>query len=365
MPIKPAAPVEVIVRGKTLQRVFIPRSLTGGKRKTRFFQSKGKALEFCKALNIEVASKVNGLSAFSIQDRALLSRLVTQAGSIDELSKALDFYRAHNPKELRTVEQLCNECVDAKEKAGLSGKYLRSLSNTLRRFKELFATAQAQSITPAQISDWLNGGGWEAVTRYHYLTDIRTLFSHALKRKYVSFNPALDVDRPKVSRKPPGIFTPDQFLELFDAILKHDPEIIPSVALVTFNGLRPEAEAAKTEWLFIRNGHIDLPAEKTKNNQRRLVELTDTCKAWLGLGGKLPCSNWQERLREVRKHTKLTWPHDVLRHSFCSHAVPIYGIEKSALMADNSERVLKVHYLERVTAEVAKKFWSILPENSS
>lgn len=361
MPAKEVKPIRVINHGNVRYRIFVPRILTGGKRKPKFYKTESKALEISKALNLEVAAKFNGLSSYSLEDRVTISKAIQKAGSVETLMKAVDFYSLHNPKEFKTISQLCKVCVAGKKNAGLSNKYLSTFKNTLRRFEDVFKSRQAHEITAIEIEDWLNGGSWQPITRQQYLTDIRTLFSFALKHKYVSFNPASDVEWPKVSRKPPGIFTPEQFMELFDAVLKHDPDLIPVLSLVVFNGLRPDSEASKVEWLFIRGGYVDLPADKTKNNERRLVKLTDTATAWLSLKGQLPPVNWQERLRTVRRKTKLPWPHDVLRHSFCSYAVPIYGVEKSALMADNSEKVLREHYLVRVTKEDAEKFWNIRP----
>lgn len=361
MPRKQVKPVEVINHGKVRYRIFIPKALTGGRRKTLWFKSESTALEKAKRLNIDLATKFRGVTTMGVNDQVVLSRLLSQVGTLEELEKAVAFYKAHNPKETRKISPLCAECVEDKEKSGLSAKYLSSFQNTLRRFQESFATVDAQTITGVQINNWLNGGGWEAITRHGYLTDIRTLFSYALRRKYVAFNPALDVDLPKVTKKPPGIFTPAQCKELLTAVRKHDRKLVPFISLVLFGGFRP-SEARKLNWAEVRKEFVDLPAAKAKNNHRRLVKKTKTLSKWLRLGGDLPVMNLEKRLARVRKKTKLPWPHDVLRHSFCSYSVPIHGIPETARMADHSESVLKHNYLEVVHEKDAKTFWSLIPK---
>jgi integrase len=360
MPRKPVEPVETESHGQTRWRIFIPRSLTGGVRKTKWFTSRTKALESAKAMNLELAAKFNGLAQFDASDRAAISGLIARVGSVAELVRSVDFFLAHNPRESRTIRKLCDECLDEKAKNEQSKAYRNTLKNTLNRFCEAFGEREVKTLTAQEVGSWLNGGGWEAITREHYLTDIHTLFNFAIRNKYAAFNPALDVPWPKVTKKPPGIFTPDQCLELIDATLKHDPELMPWLALVLFGGFRPK-EARLVEWSGVSDEFIDLPAGATKNNDRRLVRKTDALKAWLSLGGDLPVRNLKRRLNRVRSKTGLPWPHDVLRHSFCSYAVPIWGTVETARMADHSETVLKDHYLARVTKEAAEKFWSIMP----
>lgn len=56
------------------------------------------------------------------------------------------------------------------------------------------------------------------------------------------------------------------------------------------------------------------------------------------------------------------WPHDVMRHSFCSYALPKYGATKTAEWAGHSEQILFQHYRERVKPEDVERFWNILPK---
>jgi hypothetical protein len=55
----------------------------------------------------------------------------------------------------------------------------------------------------------------------------------------------------------------------------------------------------------------------------------------------------------------IEWPHNCLRHSFCSHAVALHGFTWTSLQADHSERVLRDHYREVVTKFEADAYFAI------
>ena len=113
-----------------------------------------------------------------------------------------------------------------------------------------------------------------------YLTDVRTLFAFALKRKYIRDNPALAVDSPRVEEKPPGIVTPVQARAILDASIDHAPDILPVLVLTMFGGLR-RSEAEQLEWAEISDKFVEVKAHKAKTRQRRLIEISPQLRAWL------------------------------------------------------------------------------------
>ena len=138
-----------------------------------------------------------------------------------------------------------------------------------------------------------------------------------------------------------------------------DQALVPFLAVQLFGGLRP-VEARALTWAEVKAGHIEVTAAKSKTRARRLVTINDTLRAWLAAGGDLPAGNWQRRLARVRGG--MGWPHDCLRHSFVSYAVPVLGVSRTALEAGHSEAVLVRHYRELVTAEDAGRFWGLRPK---
>ena len=114
-----------------------------------------------------------------------------------------------------------------------------------------------------------------------------------------------------------------------------------------------------------------MQAKKTKTKMRRAVEMSDNCLAWLKLNEfSLPITNsahqWTAFLKDAKKalgHDK--WPHDCLRHSYCSYALRKYeSAGKVALNAGNNEGTLYKHYLKAVTKAEAEAFWNIFPEGT-
>jgi hypothetical protein len=57
----------------------------------------------------------------------------------------------------------------------------------------------------------------------------------------------------------------------------------------------------------------------------------------------------------------IVWKQNCIRHSFCSYAVAVKGLDWTAIRADHSTRMLRDCYLERVTKEDAEKYWAIRP----
>jgi hypothetical protein len=133
-------------------------------------------------------------------------------------------------------------------------------------------------------------------------------------------------------------------------------------ALVLFGGLRPKEALRAVD--HIHDEKIDLPADKTKNNKRRLIELKDvpTCWEWLKRYPNANPINLRKRRRAVLDKAGLKWSPDILRHSFVSYAVKTHGVAAANLLAEHSESIMRNHYRELVTQEDAEKFWRILPK---
>lgn len=366
-------PIEITIRGKRRWYVGIPRAISDGKQKRRFFARKPDAERFAADVEATRQEFRRGFDVLPIEKRAVVSHILRKVnGDVDELGRAVDFYLLHNPKRTLLVGQLVQEFLADRRRTGLSPKYLQPLESRMRRFALAFATRNADGIKPAEISEWIYSGPGEPATRWSMLKDLRTLFSFAVDSHACSFNIADSVERPKLSRKAPGIFTPDDAERFMRAVERWDRGLSAYVALILFGGLRPE-ESERCRWEYVKADVIDLPAGKTKNNKRRIIELRDlpTLRAWLDLRGDLPPVNLRKRMLRARAATAIKgdpgrvppvqWCHDILRHSFVSYAVPIHGIAMTGLMADHSEAVLKKHYRELVPRSAAEKFWQILP----
>ena len=66
-------------------------------------------------------------------------------------------------------------------------------------------------------------------------------------------------------------------------------------------------------------------------------------------------------MEQAADKARIVWTPNVLRHSFCSYAVAAKGFTWTSLQADHSERMLREHYREVVSAEDAQRYWEIRP----
>ena len=115
---------------------------------------------------------------------------------------------------------------------------------------------------------------------------------------------------------------------------------------------------------------VTLKGRQTKTRRKRFVDISDNCLQWLKLGAKLPKANqnhqWAALMVKVKAELGYDkWPHDALRHSFCSYYLAAHeNAAKTALQAGHTESILFKHYRKLVKKEQAEKFWNIFPEKT-
>lgn len=264
-----------------------------------------------------------------------------------------------------TVGELVNEFLRAKARAGRSDRYLRALKNSLSKFNMGRAHLPLHDVTVRDVEKWLERSQWSARTRRGYLSDVRVMFSFAVKRGYLSRNPAAAVEVPDVKEPPPRIHTPEQVKTVLEFARSYDADICRSLAVRYFCGLR-SAEIERLEESEIRQNHVEVTAAKSKTRRRRLVTIQPNLRQWLALGGKLPLRDVNNRMRwftaALRKAHGIEWPHNVTRHSFVSYHLAHFGsAARTALEAGHTEQMTFAHYRELVTPEAGAAFWSIVP----
>ena len=100
--------------------------------------------------------------------------------------------------------------------------------------------------------------------------------------------------------------------------------------------------------------------------------MSDNCIAWLNCHEKfqLPIVDakhkWEAFLVDAKKELGYDlWPHDCIRHSFCSYSLRMYeDFGKVAAQAGHTEKISLKHYLSMVSKAEAEAFWNIFPEET-
>jgi integrase len=286
------------------------------------------------------------------------------------LAEAVDFVEKHGDAFSTpdmTLGAVADEFLAAKATAGLRPRYLKTLRASIKRFQLGRGEKRIAKITPAEIQEYITANGWVPSTMRSYLVDVRTLFAFAKKRKYITDDVSLAVDLPRVEEAPPGIVTPDQTAAVLNASIDHSPDILASLALILFGGLR-RSEAEALEWKEISDKYVEVKGHKAKTRQRRLAPMSPQLKEWLDsareVGSTLPTINYADKLKLVLDKAKLRaeWTQNAMRHSFASYHFAKFNSEnETAQRMGNSPQMVFKHYRELVQPGDAEKFFAVLP----
>ena len=308
----------------------------------------------------------------------------------ESLLEAVRYYmkRTSVLRVKKTVPEIVEELVAAKEADHVSDVYIKDLNSRLGRFAERF-TEKISTVTAGEIGDFLrqlrgkDAEGNETIvllgkSRNNYRRAIGTLLNFAVARGYLCKGD-LAVEDLAMAREQNGeieIFRPEEMANLLEAA---DDALIPFLTIGAFAGLR-HAELQRLDWSEVRldDGFIEVKASKAKTASRRLVPIQDNLKRWLTplrkSGGAIcDYANMSKQLlwlaEAVDKKLKaadatagFVWKHNALRHSFISYRVAqTQNVAQVALEAGNSPRVVFSNYRELVRPADAVKWFAIVP----
>ena len=160
------------------------------------------------------------------------------------------------------------------------------------------------------------------------------------------------------------ILTPNEMTAFLTAV---DRDWLPFFAISAFTGLRSQ-EVGRLDWNEINSDRsiIDLPFEKSKNGNRKLEEIPANLLPILtpfarAEGPVMPRKKLAHAMVNGARDAGIVWKQNCLRHSFCSYAVALKGLDWTAMQADHSTQTLRKNYLEVVSKEEAAKYWATKP----
>ena len=348
-----------------------------GRGERKFFATKNEATGWAEAQRIKRANE--GLSAFTfsagsrIDATAAMALLAPYGISLRECAS---FYVRHAATATgdKTIQQVVGELLEVKKAAGKSTKYLKDLRIRLNIFARSFGSEKAINVSQSMVDDWIMALPHSGTTKNNYRRLLGVLFNFAIDRKYVLQVPISKQSRATVKRGKPGILTVEECSRLLSLC---DDDILPSIAIGMFAGLRPESEVWRLDWSRIDFAakHIDVEPLATKNSgdnaSVRFVEMPDNLIQWLLPHRKAKGPVWPmgsdayySRVEKARKTAGIeTWPHDALRHCFCSFHYAAYNDagKTMAQAGHTNPRTFFRHYRARVKPEDARRYWQIAP----
>lgn len=356
-------PRKVILHGNVRWRIYVPKDIRNGKDQAKFFESRGEAEDFARELANNRAHHHLGWFRLSPDDQARVMNVLQRVKfDVKTIEFAVDQYLAGQPIDTeKTLGKVWAECVKAKELSGKSPRYVASLKSTLKRFCTPHELKRPFEITVKDVEAFINGGKFAQATRRGYITDIRTLFSFAMKRGYCATNPATKMERPTVTTGENEILTIKEVGQLLFTTLKVDKGMVRYFALQLFGGLRA-SEAMRIDGKAIQGEYLRIEPNQSKTRRRRLIRINPALKGWLEyLHGEWGPVNHAKRMRTISAALGW-WKDNGLRKSFASHSLPVHGAAKTAEESGHSEQVLFRNYRELVTKEVAERYWKLTAE---
>jgi integrase len=355
---------------------FRVRYWEGGKSHKRFFHTEAEAEAEAKHLRSQIQRAGDVWLSLTAQERnhLLCAWEDSKRLGIDIREAVQSASQRGNGHTSMSIGKVINDLKAAKLNHGNNAGYVTNLGIVLDQFAKGKEALAIDRITLADVERFLDSKS--LAYRSTVRGRLSTMFNFAVRRGYRIDNPCNRLERIKVTKQPPAVFTVEQFKLVVAWLTANQPAGLAWFALSTLCGLRPEeAEKTTRRDINFEEGYIKVEAQTSKVRQRRIVYPKTEAVAFLKRAlkiGTLPYSK-EARRRMIgwSGHTDglrgalgfAVWPKDITRHTAASYwlASEASAIYVSAMLG-NSERVLGSHYKAIVTKAEAVEFWKVVEE---
>jgi integrase len=325
----------------------------------------------------EAVKPFNVALDFAAAEYAEIRTILNGSGSPVEAAR---FFMKHHAKELPriTVPAAIDKALAQARADGKSKARLHQLEHYLNGFAGDM-NVEVSELTPGIVSRYLTSMVASERTKKN-ARDVLGYFGRWLVlHGYLERGTDLVEGVQKYSMKPGEIqiFTPAEIAKLVKAA---DARLRPYIAIGAFAGLRG-AEIQRLDWseIDLVDGFIEVKAEKSKTDTRRLVPIKPNLAAWLKdcqkkAGPVCPFRNVINQLMKLvakinkaiprgsPDNDKMHWKKNALRHSYISYRVAeCADVARAADESGNSAAIIKSNYLKRVKPDQAKEWFSIKP----
>ena len=370
-------------------RVTLGRKITGGKKIRKLFAKEREASDFIDTtLNRKTVEGTqtfdisSGLRVEARQCQELLIDAGNRAGRSLTLTEAVEFFIRHALPTGGVIDfsDAREKFLASRKSANLKPRYLRNLVSQFDQMSPALGDRRVNLITTGELEGWLDKREQSPKTRNNYVVTMRTFFGYSKDQKWCAENPALALGKARVEDAPAGILTSNEVNRLILAIQTHAPQVLATVIIQLFAGLR-RSEACALNWTEVKQEVVEVTAIKSKTRSRRVVDIQPNLAEWLNpmrkargpvcpYGedgyGELVREALAEANAEITQGHKpddvLVWKHNCLRHTCASMHLAHFGDEaRTALQMGHAVDVLHRYYKGLVTTAEAASFWGIRP----
>lgn len=315
------------------------------------------------------------------QRAAMVAMDIAHRGGFS-LQAACEFYQKHHGVQSHVrISEAAHEMLEQMEKQGRRPKTISSMKSTLDSFAA-WGDQQLCDVSKNDVLDYVLEGDHAVTTRLHQHARLRRFFNWAVRRNYLTINPAESIHRGEdigeVDARDIHALTADEVERIMFTALKHDRGMIPFLTLAIFCGIRPGellggGGKSPLSWDHVcfdeDRSVVKVTAQSSKTNERRHVTISPNAEAWLRLGGELPFNkNHRKRRDKNALLAKVELSPDVFRHTFASMHLRLHNNAvqlKEEMGHSESSQTLRNHYLDgEVTLADARKFWELTPGQS-
>jgi integrase/recombinase XerD len=234
---------------------------------------------------------------------------------------------------------------------------IRKFEILLDRLGTFTRNAQLRTIDTPIVERFRNTWTWSALTTAKYIERLRRFWKFAMKQKWVSENPALDLEMPKILPRQVAPFEPDE-VEKIEAEAKKNPRYYAMVLLLRHSGLRI-ADAVMLQRRRLKQGRLFLYTAKTGAPvwlplPERVIEALANCPNGshefffcTGEGKRATAvTNWRDDLARLFRRAGIVHAHPhrfrhTLAASLLEQGVPLSEV---AMVLGNSAKVVEKHY---------------------
>lgn len=404
--------VKVPVYKRTTKKRYIEYQVpdhTSGKRKLLSFadeaEAKHKATEIAEAaahgdhdlLSLagykhRILSAIEWLMPTGLQiDDAC--HLIFDASEIINLKQLLDacrFYKKHQPDKPFTpklVTDAVREYQAMPHKLGW--KRIKTFNGYLNVFSRQFSEIMLHDVDEVALKDFVDSKQWSPKSYNEFLRGLSIFYRAAQFRRWVptACDPAVKIKRRKEVAAQVDIFQPPEVKRLLACLSAVAPELVPTIAIWCFSGVRLE-EIGRVTWSQVNNGlrtgKLVLAARQTKTGRERSIKILPNLMLWLQRfnqehGSVIP-NRWltatktaENRLSElprfIRKKTGSRWADNWGRHSFGTFYFKLTKDPGEVVrqMGNNLKDFERNYWnkADSVTDEAATEFFGIVPEDQA
>jgi site-specific recombinase XerD len=243
------------------------------------------------------------------------------------------------------------------KKKNVSATTVRKFELILEKLEAFAQHKPLNAIDTPMVERFRNQWTWGSNTSAKYIERLRRFWKHAIKQKWATENPALDLEIPKIPPKQVAPFEPEELKKIEAEASKH-PRHYAMVLLLRHSGLRI-ADAVMLQRRKVKNGKLFLYTSKTGSPvwlplPDHVIDALEKCPNksndfFFATGeGKKSTSvnNWRDDLAKLFVRAKVQGGHPhryrhTLAASLLEQGVPVTEV---AMILGNSAKVVEKHY---------------------